>query len=117
MFLRLAFTLSSWDDIKKSTTKLANNKAPGLNGVTPNKFKALDEVNLSWLMIFYNQFWNIQANLEKLHEGQLVPVPKKFDTYDPKKCIGVVLMNVGNNIYISIMCGQLFKIISEYGVK
>ena len=29
------------------TTKLANNKAPGLNGVPPNAFKALDDANLS----------------------------------------------------------------------
>ena len=37
----------SWDDIKKSTTKLANDKAPELNGVPPNAFKALDDANLS----------------------------------------------------------------------
>ena len=37
----------SWDEIKKATTKLANYKAPGLNGVPPNAFKALDDANLS----------------------------------------------------------------------
>ena len=46
----------SWEEINKSATKLANNKAPGLNGVPLNAFKALDNVNLSWILIFYNPF-------------------------------------------------------------
>ena len=46
----------SWNEIKKSTTKLSNDKAPGLNGVPPNEFKALDDANLSWILLFYNQF-------------------------------------------------------------
>ena len=37
----------SWNEIKKSTTKLVNDKAPGPNGVPPNAFKALEDANLS----------------------------------------------------------------------
>ena len=107
----------SWDDIKKSTTKLANDKAPGLNGVPPNTFKALYDTNLSWLLLFYNQFWNSQADLDECHEGQVVPVTKKGDTTNPNKWRGVNLMFIVNKIYSSIMCGQLFKIISKHGVK
>ena len=36
----------SWYEINKSTTKLANNKASGLNGVPHNAFKALGDANL-----------------------------------------------------------------------
>ena len=107
----------SRDEIKKSTTKLANDKEPGLNSVPPNAFKALDDANLSWLLLLYNQFWNSQAEFEKWHKGQVVPVTKKCDTSDPTKCIGVTLMDTGNKIYSSIMYGQLFKIISKHGVK
>ena len=67
----------SWDGIKKATTKLANDKAPRLNGVPPNSFKELDDANLSWLLLFYNQFWHIQADFDEWHEGQVVLVPKK----------------------------------------
>ena len=35
----------SWDEINKANTKLANNKEPGLNGVPPHAFKALDDSN------------------------------------------------------------------------
>ena len=51
-------------EINKSTTKLADNKSPGLNGVPHNEFKALDDANLSWLLIFYNHFWNSKADLD-----------------------------------------------------
>ena len=75
----------SWDEINKPTTKLAKYKAPGLNGVPPNAFKALDDVNISWLLLFYNQFWHSQADFDKWHESQLVPVPPKGDTSNPNK--------------------------------
>ena len=45
----------SWDEIKKFTTKLANGKAPGLNGVSHNAFKALDDTNLSCILLLYNK--------------------------------------------------------------
>ena len=54
----------SWDEIKKPTTKLAKDTAPGLNGVPPNAFKFLDNTNLSWIILFYNHFWNIQADFD-----------------------------------------------------
>ena len=107
----------SWDEINKSTTNLANDKAPGLNGVPPNALKTLGDANLSWLLLFYNQLCHSQADFYEWQEGQVFPVPKKGGTTDPNKWIGVTLMDIGNNIYSSIMCGRLFKIISKHGVK
>ena len=94
-----------------------NDKAPGLNGVPPNAFKAIDNANFSWLLLFYNQFWHRQADFDELHEGQVVPVPKKGEITDPNKWRGFTLMDFGNKIYSSIMCGQLFKIFIKHGVK
>ena len=107
----------SWDEIKKLTTNLANDKAPGLNVVPTNAFKALNDANLSCILLFYNQFWHSQADFDECHEGQVVPVPKKGDITEPKKWRGVTVMDIGNKIYISIMCGRLFKIIGKHGVK
>ena len=107
----------SWDEKNKAITKLANDKAPGLNGIPPNVFKALDNTNLSWILLLYDQFWHIQADFDKGHEGQVFPVINKGDTTDPSKWRGVTLIDIVNNIYSSIMCGQLFKIISKHGVK
>ena len=69
------YQLISWDEIKKSTTNLVNDKAPGPNGVPPNTFKALDEANLSWILLFYNQFWHSLYDFDKWHEGQIVATP------------------------------------------
>ena len=52
-----------WDEKSKTTTKLANYKAPGLNGVPPNAFKALNDENITWILLFYNQLWCRQADL------------------------------------------------------
>ena len=59
----------SWDEINKATTKLANDKAPGLNGVLPKAFKALDDAHLSWLLLLYNQFWHSQSDFDEWNEG------------------------------------------------
>ena len=107
----------SWNDIKKSTTKLANDKSPELNGVPPNVFKSLDDANITWLLIFYNQFWHSQAEFDECHEFQVVPVHQKGDTTNPNKWRGVTLMDIGKKIHISITCVRLFKIIRKHGVK
>ena len=107
----------SWDKIKKATTKLANDKSLGINSVPTNAFKALNDTKLSWILLFYNQFWHSRADFDKWHEGQVVSVPKKGDTTDPEKWRGVTLMEIGNNIYISIIRVRLFKIISKHSVK
>ena len=50
----------SWDEIKKSTTNLENDKAPGLNGVLYNAFKAINDENITWILLFYNQLFSSQ---------------------------------------------------------
>ena len=93
------------DEIKKSTTKFKNDKAPGLNYVPPNAFKEIDDANLSYILLLYNQFWHSQAELDEWHEGQVVLVPKKGDKTDPNRWKGVTLMDIGSNIYSRIICG------------
>ena len=69
----------------------------------PNAFKALDDKNISCILLFYNQLWRIKADFEKCHEGQVVTVPQKGDTSDPKKWRGVTLTNIGNR-YTAASC-------------
>ena len=67
----------SWSEIKKAIKMWANKKAPGLNDVLTNAFKALNDANLFWIMLLYNQFWHSQDELDKWNEVQLVHVLKK----------------------------------------
>ena len=45
-------TIISWEEVKQAVTKLPNGKSPGLNGVPPDAFKALDNQNLLTLLEF-----------------------------------------------------------------
>ena len=111
------YTLVSWEELKQAITKLSNSKSPGLNYVTPEAFKALDDQNLLTLMKFFNSYWLEESDFIELHEGQLVPVPKSGDLIDPNKGRGFTLMDIGSKIFSSILCTRLLKIIREHGVK
>ena len=96
---------------------LTNDKSPGLNGVPPNAFKAMSPENLKVHFNFILEFWNDNMDFEEWHEGQLVPVPKSADLSDPNKWRGVNLMDIGSNIFSSLLCKRLFSIIRKHGFK
>ena len=56
-------------------------------------------------------------NFDEWHEGQIKPVPKSGYLSDTNKWIGVALLDIGEKIFISILCGISFKIIKSHGVK
>ena len=58
----------SWGEIKKPTTKLANEKVSVLNCVPTNTFKALNDENPTWIMLLYNQLFHSQYEFDKWHE-------------------------------------------------
>ena len=86
---------------------LTNDKAPGLNGVPPNAFKAISPNNLKVHFNFILEFCNDNMDFEEWHEGQLVPVPKSADLSDPNKWRGVNLMVIGSKIFNSLLCKRL----------
>ena len=47
----------SWDELKAAVTNLTNDKAPGLNKLPHNAFKALNNDNLTHLLDFFNKYW------------------------------------------------------------
>ena len=98
-------------------SKSANGKSPGLNEVPLNAFKALSEQNLTLLLDFLNAFWNEETDFDQWHERQVIPVPKNGDLSNPNKWRGVTLMDLESKIFSSILCTQLFHIITEHGVK
>ena len=85
------------------TINLFVDKAPGLNGVPPNAFKAMSPENLKVHFNFILEFWNDNMDFEEWHEGRLVPVPKSRELSDPNKWRGVNLMDIGSKIFSSLM--------------
>ena len=98
-------TLISRKELKQEITKLSNSKSPGLNDVTPNAFKALDEQNLLTLMNFFDSYWMEETDFTEWHKGQLVPVPKSRYISDPIKWRGVTLMDIGSKNSVA-SCAQ-----------
>ena len=84
-----------WHKFKKEITKLENDKASGLNSAPPNVFKSMNDHNLCILFGHVQDFWDNKTDLDKWHEGQVVPIPKKDDLVDPIKWKGVNLMDIG----------------------
>ena len=56
-----------WTDFINAIHKLANDKAPGLNGVPPNAFKYMSEENLRHHFDFIIEFWEDKVDFKKLH--------------------------------------------------
>ena len=104
-----------WAEFTIAVVVLTNNKAPGLNGVPPNSFKAMTEENLLHLFDFILEFWEDRLDFVEWHEGQVVLVPKIGDLSDPNKWRGVNLMDIGARVFNSMMFKRLFKVIKSYG--
>ena len=93
-----------WNNFEKVATELINDKAPGLNGVPPNTFKEMSDQNLIHHFNFIIEFWEGKIDFEEWYEGQVVPVPKSGDLSDPNKWRGSSLMDIGANIFSSMIC-------------
>ena len=107
----------SWAKLKTAISKLANDKAPGLNKVPPNAFKSLSNANIAHLLTFFNQYWEGESDFSEWHEGQFVPLPKSGDLSDPNKWRGVTLMDIRSKVFSSILCSRLFQVIKKHRVK
>ena len=70
--------------------------------------------NLLHLFDFITKFCEDRLDFTEWHEGQVVPVPKSGDLYNPNKRRGVNLMAIGDKVFSSIMCKRLFKIIKQH---
>ena len=91
-------------------TKLTNDKAPGINKVPPNSFKAFNDDNLTHLLDLFNKYWLEETEFDGWHEGQILPVPKSGDLSDPNKWRGITLMDIGAKIFkVFRMCPQRGK--------
>ena len=97
---------------------LANDKAPGENGVIPNLIKALDT---DIREIIYNEileFWNGEIDFESWHRSLLKWVHKAGR--DPSSCDnyrGISLMDVTSKILCRMINRRLFKVLKIYGTE
>ena len=98
----------SWTGFISAIQELTNDKYPGINGVPPNAFKSMSEENLHHHFDFITELWKEKVDFEEWHKGQVVPVPKIGDLYNPNKWRRVNLMDIGAKVFSSLICKRLF---------
>ena len=107
----------TWEELQQAIAKLKNVKAPGLKDVPSDAFKSLTKNNLANILEHLNLFWYDEVNFDEWNDGRIVPVPKSGNLSDPNKWRGVTLMDIGSNVFSSILCTRLFKIFEAHGVR
>ena len=106
----------TWNEFKQAVTKLKNDKKPGMNGVMPDAFKALDNKNLSILFNFMIKFWAGEADFEEWHTGIGSMLPKKGDLSDLNKWRCINLMDVASKILSCILTERAYKLLEKNDV-
>ena len=92
-----------WAELICAIKDLTNDKSPGLNVVPPNAFKSMSEENLRHHIDFITELWEETVDFEEWNEGQVVPVPKSGDLYDPNKWRVINLMDIGAKVFSSLI--------------
>ncbi|KAL7540979.1 hypothetical protein ACHAWF_008669 [Thalassiosira exigua] len=107
----------SWKEFDRAVNKLRNGKAPGLNGVPPEAFKAMDPQTRELVFNHIQDFWHGEKDHESWHMSQCVPVPKQGDLSNPNKWRGVMLMDVCSKIFSIVMNDRAFTLLQKHGTK
>ena len=107
----------TWKEFDRAVNKLTAGKAPGLNGIPPEAYKAMDANCRRKVFRHVQDFWEGKVDHESWHRSQCVPVPKQGDLSNPNKWRGVMLMDVCSKIFSIIMNERAFKILDKHGTK
>ena len=107
----------TFDEVNVAINKLKNDKSPGLNGIPPEAYKAMNIVTRRRIHEYITDFFEGDADYEGWHNSQCVPVPKKGNLSDPNKWRGVMLMDVCSKIFSSVMNGRAFRLLELHGTR
>ncbi len=106
----------SFDEVNKAMNKLAQGKAPGLNGIPPEALKAMGRAMQERVHNYVAAFFDGTQDYDEWHRSQSVPVPKKGDLADPNKWRRVMLMDISSKIFSSVMNDHAFKLLELHGM-
>jgi hypothetical protein len=105
------------DKVDAAINKLKNGKSPGLNGVPPKAYKAMNTKIRQRVHAYAATFFEGKADYNGWHASQFVPVPKSGNLSDPNKWHGVMLMDVCSKIFSSIVNGCAFRLLKLHGTQ
>ena len=106
-----------FSEVDKAINKLKPGKAPGLNGIPPEAYKAFGKKMRMRIHHYVGQFFDGTRDYDGWHKSQCVPVPKKGDLADPNKWRGVMLMDICSKIFSSVMNDHAFCLLELHGTR
>ena len=102
-------------EFNQAIKKIILHKAPGLNGVSPNAIKALDDENRNVLFEICYDFFDGNVEIEEWQIGNLKILPKKGDTSNPNNWRGINLLDVVSKLMSIILNTRLQIALEKYG--
>jgi len=107
----------TYEEVDAAINKLKHGKSPGLNGIPPEAYKAMNQEMRHRIHKIVSAFFDGEADYDEWHHSQCVPVPKTGNLSDPNKWRGVMLMDVCSKIFSSVMNGRAFHLLQLHGTK
>ncbi len=107
----------TFEEVNAAINKLKNGKSPGLNGILPEAYKAMNGKMRQCVNQYVLDFFKGKENYMEWHQSQCVPVPKLGDLSDPNKWQGVMLMNVCSKVFSLVMNMRAFRLLEIHGTK
>ena len=107
----------TFKEVNKAINKLKNGKSPGLNGIPPEAYKAMNKTMRERIHKVISAFFEGETDYDEWHSSQCVPVPKTGNLSDPNKWRGVMLMDVCSKIFSSVMNGRAFRLLQLHGTS
>jgi hypothetical protein len=107
----------TFNEVNATINKLKNGKSPGLNGIPPKVYKAMNTETQQRVHEYVAAFFEGDADYDGLHESQCVPVPKSGNLSNPNKWCGIMLMDVCSKIFSLVMNGRAFHLLELHGTR
>jgi hypothetical protein len=104
-------------EVDKAINKLKPGKAPGLNGIPPEAYKAFRKKMRMRIHRYVGQFFDGTRDYDGWHKSQCVPVPQKGNLADPNKWKGIMLMDVCSKIFSLVMNNFFFCLLELHGTR
>ena len=101
---------------KRAIKKLTLYKAPGLNRVSPNAIKALDEKNIQVLFDICSRYFEGNFKIEEWQIGSLKSLHKKGDLTNVNNWRGINLLDVVSKVMSIVVTSRLQVVLLEHGI-
>jgi hypothetical protein len=107
----------TFEEVNAAINKLKSGKSPGLNGIPPEAYKAMNGKMRQCVHHYVLDFFEGKEDYMEWHQSQRVPVPKSRDLSDPNKWQGIMLMDVCSKVFSLVMNVRAFQLLKLYATK